>query len=180
MTETISHETSFDTTRLKRHATTHRQYVNHVMESLTIDKQHDHLSPIIENAVRMIVAAANNARQYEAANDCLRAIDNVLSDVYLTAGGEYTPKDYETGTNLGEQVTHGFKVDADGNTIKDSTLISYDDPELYKDNKRLLENRRLKLEEAVKAANSSAVFQTAGVELIITEGLLIYGGMIAN
>ena len=167
--------------RITRSAQTHRQHLSDVMDSLTVDKKHAHLLPIIENVARRLVENGNQSRLRKAANDCVYMVERTLNETYWfdehRSCGWFPLSD---GPNC---MYVDLEADEKGNILKEGSWV-YESDDDYDRYSRPLSGAEvgfnadlIALQEAVKAANKSLVFQTAGVQLIVTDDLLVCGGM---
>ncbi len=162
--------------RISKCALTHQQSVEDVMGSLVIDKQHDHLAPIVENVVRRLVLHFNEVRLQRAATSCVSGVERCLNDTYSLHQYATSADDWQSMWNDGDCCFHGLKCDSQGNLLEQGSFEHFD----YADQMRMAEFKFdadwVALDNAVREVNNSSVFKTAGVMLIATSDLLVYGG----
>ena len=170
--------TAIKSKRISNCALTYQQDVDDIMQSLVIAEQHKHLEPIIKNAAKALVDAGNKARLQRAAREC-------LSTVFMALDAEYAPHEWDDGTmdsyplTPPDQTYEGYQCDSEGNTLKEGKFVSH--PEYYQIDYSnvplpVFDPQLNKMQYAMNAANGSGVFKTAGVELVVTEDLLVHLG----
>lgn len=166
--------------RINRSALTHQQKISEVMDSLTVDKKLAHLMPIITNVVRTILDEGNKWRLQKAANSCVSAVHQALYETYLPEQNSCGWFPLSSGP---DNIYIPPTTDSQGNIIKDGRWV-YESEDEYDtlcysrvQHPRDFDGVLISLQEAVARANKSQVFQTAGVELIVTDDCLVFGGM---
>lgn len=163
--------------KINNNPLTHQQTLTEVTDSWTVDKKYQHLLPIINSATQEIINAANEYRLTKAARRCLTDVCSALEDVYqcgvpmsFDADGIFTGT---LATSTGQIIDRGtWYYAGDADAYQDQQSEAYDAGAL---NTSELDA----VKASVRAANQSEVFKTAGVELVILDGPLIYGGMIS-
>ncbi len=178
---TTTQETKATATTLGERITissfTRKQKVSDVVGPICFEEGTEHLQPIVVNAITLVVEKANEVRQQRAAEDCIQPIAEQLAEDYIQELDYMMPM---SQVNPNESLTTA-KVDRDGNII--SAAMWYKEVEIDEEDPRYNERYckpiavdQYTLEAAVRAANKSKVFEACKLELVLTDGLMLYVG----
>lgn len=166
--------------RISRNAVTHRQSISDVMDSLTIPKDYNHLLPAITKAVSTIINYGNDARQLKAVKQLIAGIDAARTVGYMPtcSSSGYMPMSDGPDAYYENPI-----VDKEGNITRPGGWSYGHEAEILweklsdtPDFERDFDDDEVILKEMINAANRSQIFSALGIELVLLDGLLVYGG----